>query len=83
MPIWLKVRGYYDESLQSRALAFSYSRDGTTWTEMGVKAIPRERQLYVGVRGSNCGNVDKLFGVDFDHLTLDVAPPEGTLIYLR
>ena len=83
MPIWLKVRGYYDESLQSRALAFSYSRDGTAWTEMGVKAIPRERQLYVGVRGSNCGSVDKLFGVDFDHLTLDVAPPEGTFIYLR
>ena len=80
LPIWLK---WEVKTVNGRRTATGYtSKDGVTWTERYIvpKPIPHTAKTYVGV---NVCSHDVLGGSIFRDLTLEVAPPKGTVLFLR
>jgi hypothetical protein len=80
MPIWFK---WEVKTVNGRRTATGYtSKDGVTWTERYIvpKPIPRTAKVYVG---ANVCSHDVLGGSIFRDLTLEVAPPHGTVLFLR
>ena len=77
-PIWFK---WEVKSATGPRIATGYtSNDGVTWTQRFTKQIPYTKNVYVGV---NVCSHDVLGGSLFRDLTLEVAPPKGTILYFR
>ena len=77
-PIWFK---WEVKSANGPRIATGYtSKDGETWTQRFTKQIPYTKNVYVGV---NVCSHDVLGGSLFRDLTLEVAPPKGTILYFR
>ena len=80
LPIWFK---WEVKTVDGARTAKGYtSKDGVTWTERYTvpKPIPHTAKTYVGV---NVCSHDVLGGSLFRDLTLEVAPPKGTVLFLR
>ena len=80
LPIWFK---WEVKTVNGTRTATGYtSNDGVTWTERYIvpKPIPHTAKVYVGV---NVCSHDVLGGSIFRDLTLEVAPPQGTVLFLR
>ena len=80
LPIWFK---WEVKTVNGTRTATGYtSKDGVTWTERYVvpKPIPHTAKTFVGV---NVCSHDVLGGSIFRDLTLEVAPPQGSVLFLR
>ena len=80
LPIWFK---WEVKTVNGARTARGYtSKDGVTWTERYTvpKPIPHTAKTYVGV---NVCSHDVLGGSIFRDLTLEVAPPQGTVLFMR